>query len=84
MKTLAIALALAALLPSSIALGQGRDERQEVTTYDEHAFEGDVVRGDILRPDADLTRAGGRRHHVSLLRIRNNFVPELLKSVERQ
>lgn len=49
------------------------------TTYD---FEDDVVTGDLVRPDGELlsVRRRGARH--SLIRIRENFIPELLTSVE--
>ncbi|MBI2894631.1 MAG: hypothetical protein HYY06_13845 [Deltaproteobacteria bacterium] len=86
MKTLAITIGLAALLGSAVSFGQERRApgRQEVTTYDENAFSDELVRGDLVRPDGDLLRSGLRPTHITLLRIRKNFVPEMLKSVERQ
>lgn len=90
MRTLAIITCLAALLGSAVCFGQPRDretpapDRREVTTYDENAFADELVRGDLVRPDGDLLRGDPRPRHISLLRIRKNFVPEMLKSVERQ
>ncbi len=49
------------------------------TTYD---FDDDLVSGDLVRPDGEQlnVRRSGRR--TSLIRIRDHFVPEMLKSVE--
>ncbi len=49
------------------------------TTYD---FEDDLVQGDLVRPDGEnlMVRRKGARE--SLIKIREHFVPELLKSVE--
>jgi hypothetical protein len=49
------------------------------TTYD---FEDDLVTGDLVRPDGELLSARRRGRRVSLIRIREHFIPELLKSVE--
>lgn len=52
---------------------------QEETSYD---FEDDLVQGDLVRPDGEnlMVRRKGARQ--SLIRIREHFIPELLKSVE--
>ena len=52
---------------------------QEETSYD---FEDDLVQGDLVRPDGEnlMVRRKGARE--SLIRIREHFIPELLKSVE--
>jgi len=49
------------------------------TSYD---FEDDLVQGDLVRPDGEnlLVRRRGARE--SLIKIREHFIPELLKSVE--
>jgi hypothetical protein len=51
----------------------------EATSYD---FEDDLVQGDLVRPDGEnlLVRRRGARE--SLIRVRDHFVNELLKSVE--
>jgi hypothetical protein len=51
----------------------------EATSYD---FEDDLVQGDLVRPDGEnlLVRRRGARE--SLIRVREHFVNELLKSVE--
>lgn len=51
----------------------------EATTYD---FEDDLVTGDLVRPDGELLNVRRRGRRASLIRIREHFVPEMLKSVE--
>jgi hypothetical protein len=52
---------------------------EEATTYD---FEDDLVTGDLVRPDGELLNVRRRGRRASLVRVRDNFIPELLKSVE--
>lgn len=58
---------------------RGATEYQRETTYD---FEDDYVEGSLLGPDGDLVT--GQRHgkESSLVRIRADFVPEMVQSVE--
>lgn len=53
--------------------------RGNTTTYD---FEDDLVTGDLVRPDGELLNVRRRGSRSSLIRIREHFVPEMLKSVE--
>lgn len=48
----------------------------------EYDFEDDVVEGSFVRPEGDYLSARRRARHSSLIRIRENFVPEMLKSAE--
>ena len=49
------------------------------TTYD---FEDDLVTGDLVRPDGELLNVRRRGARTSLIRVREHFIPEMLKSVE--
>ena len=49
------------------------------TTYD---FDDDLVSGDLVRPDGEMLNVRRRGRRSSLIRIREHFVPEMLKSVE--
>jgi hypothetical protein len=49
------------------------------TVYD---FEDDNVEGDLQRPDGDLVNAINKAQHDSLIEIRKDFIPEMLKSLE--
>lgn len=69
-------LAGAFVAGSSVARAQ---ESGDATTYD---FEDDVVSGDLVRPDGELLNVRRRGQRSSLIRIREHFIPEMLKSVE--
>jgi hypothetical protein len=88
-KLLAI-IAVAGLLLTSTAMAQeeggaapappaGGGGAGDATTYD---FEDDLVQGDLVRPDGEnlMVRRKGARE--SLIRVREHFISELLKSVE--
>ena len=49
------------------------------TTYN---FEDDLVTGDLVRPDGELLSVRRRGARASLIRIREHFIPEMLKSIE--
>ncbi|MBO6939659.1 MAG: hypothetical protein JJ863_32110 [Deltaproteobacteria bacterium] len=51
----------------------------DATTYD---FEDDLVSGDLVRPDGEMLSVRRRGRRQSLIRIREHFIPEMLKSVE--
>ncbi len=74
MKKLYLVLVVLVFGISSAAAAQ-----DDTTTYD---FEDDLVQGDLVRPDGEnlLVRRRGARE--SLIKIREHFIPELLKSVE--
>ena len=84
-KLLAI-IAVAGLLLTSTAMAQEEGGAApagggggDATTYD---FEDDLVQGDLVRPDGEnlMVRRKGARE--SLIRVREHFISELLKSVE--
>ncbi|QQR88830.1 MAG: hypothetical protein IPJ88_11400 [Myxococcales bacterium] len=45
-------------------------------------FDDDLVTGDLVRPDGELLNVRRRGRRSSLIRIREDFTPEMLKSVE--
>ena len=49
------------------------------TNYD---FEGDDVEGALVKPDGENFNGEARGKTSSLIKIRGDFVPEMLKSVE--
>ncbi len=79
-KVLLVILALA--MPAASASAEEAAQAQqagEATTYD---FDDDLVSGDLVRPDGEqlIVRRRGRRG--TLIRPREHFIPEMLKSVE--
>ena len=93
LKTLGCAIALVGLLAPS-ALAQDAEGEGEETIVDpnnpgvvykkktEYDFEDDVVEGAFVRPEGEYLDARRRARHSSLIKIRENFVPEMLKSAE--
>ena len=49
------------------------------TVYD---FEDDTFEGDLQRPDGELVSSQKKAQHSSLIEIRKDFIPEMLKSLE--
>jgi hypothetical protein len=74
-------LVCALLLPTSMAFAQDSSETvyESETNYD---FDAEQIDGSVLRPDADLIGGQRSRRQSSLIRIRMDFVPEMIKSVE--
>jgi hypothetical protein len=70
-----VALGLGMVAPASAQDAAGGD----ATTYD---FDDDLVAGDLVRPDGELLNVRRRGRRSSLIRIREHFIPEMLKSVE--
>ena len=51
----------------------------KVKVYD---FSGDTIEGDQIRPEGTTVDARDFAKHSSLIRIRTNFIPEIIKSAE--
>jgi hypothetical protein len=85
MKRLAISTfagALALLLGAAVAspaFAQDNNKPKKVKTYD---FSGDDLEGDLVKPDGDFIDTRKFANHTSLIRIRKDFIKEILKSAE--
>jgi hypothetical protein len=86
-KALGFVLGLALLAPGA-AFAQkaaakpaagGDVTYKQKTVYD---FDDDVVEGDLVRPDGEFVDSRRAAKHSSLIKIRENFIPEMLKSAE--
>lgn len=55
---------------------------QEYSEKTEYSFDDDVVTGDLVRPDGETMVVRKRGKERSLIRVRQHFIPEMLKSVE--
>jgi hypothetical protein len=51
----------------------------KVKTYD---FSGDTIEGDLIRPEGTTVDARDFAKHASLIRIRKDFISEIIKSAE--
>ena len=57
----------------------GNTQYKAKTVYD---FEDDTVEGDLQRPDGENVTANSKAQHSSLIEIRKDFIPEMLKTLE--
>jgi len=86
MKKLMAFSVVALCLVSSTGFAQGNGatgRRAGVPAPDqEMTFTDELVQGQLVRPDEPLVRGNRRTHGISLLRVRQHFVQEMLKTVE--
>ena len=71
--------AFAADKPAAAGGGDDSVQYKAKTVYD---FEDDMVEGDLQRPDGELVNSLKKTEHSSLIEIRKDFIPEMLKSLE--
>lgn len=75
MKKIFLTVLVGASLVAPVAFAQD----ENATSYD---FEDDLVQGDLVRPDGENLMVRRRGARESLIKIREHFIPELIKSVE--
>ena len=65
----------------SLAAAQegGNKGAAKVKVYD---FSGDTIEGDLIKPEGTTVDARDFAKHSSLIRIRKDFIPEIIKSAE--
>jgi hypothetical protein len=84
-KLLALAFGASLMVSSGMVFAQAKPaaggdvQYKSKTVYD---FDDDTVEGDLVRPDGEFidTRKGAK--HSSLIKIRTDFIPEMIKSAE--
>jgi len=69
---------------TSVAFAQGKKGNDnggngKVKVYD---FSGDTIEGDLIKPEGLDVNARDFANHSSLIRIRKEFIAEILKSAE--
>jgi len=79
MKKLLIVVAMVGSTSLLATSAMAQDGGSADTTYD---FEDDLVTGDLVRPDGEMLNVRRRGRRASLIRVREHFIPEMLKSVE--
>lgn len=77
-----LAFAAVSLLGSSAFAQRREAQAAQTTRTQEFNFTDELVQGQLVRPDGESTRVRRRAAGISLIRIREHFVPEMLKSVE--
>jgi hypothetical protein len=82
-KLLSLFAGLALVAVGGVAIAQAPPANdvtyKSKTVYD---FDDDVVEGDLVRPDGEFVDSRKAAKHSSLIKIRENFIPEMLKSAE--
>lgn len=81
MRKLIGALAFVVLV-GGVAVAQpakGSKDAGKVKVYD---FSGDTIEGDLVKPEGTDLNARDFAKHSSLIRIRKDFIPEIIKSAE--
>jgi hypothetical protein len=68
--------------PKPAAGGGGADDGVTYKAKTVYDFEDDMVEGDLQRPDGELVNSLKKTEHSSLIEIRKDFIPEMLKSLE--
>ncbi len=63
----------------SIANAQKKEKAPKVKTFD---FSGDNIDGELVKPDGDFVDPRQFANHSNLIRIRKDFIREILKSAE--
>jgi hypothetical protein len=67
---------------AAAAGGGGDDANTQYKAKTVYDFEDDTVEGDLQRPDGELVSAQKKAEHSSLIEIRKDFIPEMLKTLE--
>jgi hypothetical protein len=81
MKTLAM-FAILGFAGASAAYAQKAGDDTTYRSRTVYDFEDDNVEGDLQRPDGELVSSINKAQHESLIEIRKDFIPEMLKSLE--
>jgi hypothetical protein len=69
------------LLVSPGVMAQGSSSSGEVSAPKSIEFtEGEEVKGQLINPDDGLIRGEQRGKTISLIKVRQDFIPEILKS----
>ena len=70
-------LAISLLIPT-VASAQ-KKEQPKVKTFD---FSGDEIDGELVKPDGEFIDPRKFANHSTLIRIRKDFIKEIIKSAE--
>ncbi len=68
--------------PAAAAAAPAGDDNVQYKAKTVYDFEDDTVEGDLQRPDGELVSSQKKAEHSSLIEIRKDFIPEMLKSLE--
>jgi hypothetical protein len=81
MRNIVIAIA-SILLLSGVAAAQPAGDKAPAGKVKVYDFSGDTIEGDLVKPEGSNVDARDFAKHSSLIRIRQHFIPEIIKSAE--
>jgi hypothetical protein len=76
---LVLVLFMAGVAVAQPKAGGGDKGGGKTKVYD---FSGDTIEGDLVKPEGSTVDARDFAKHSSLIRIRKDFIPEIIKSAE--
>lgn len=79
LASIVAAIALSFVAPTAVHAQGQNNNKKKVKTYD---FSGDTIDGDLVKPDGEMVNTRSFANHTSLIRIRKDFIREILKSAE--
>jgi hypothetical protein len=83
MKMLVASILAAAILLPGVAFAQTRGKPAtpagKVKQYD---FSGDTIDGELVKPEGEFVNTRKFAEHTSLIRVRADFIKEIVKSAE--
>lgn len=82
MRKLSSALVLVLLLAGVAAAQPKATDKAPAGKTKVYDFTGDTIEGDLIKPEGSTVDARDFAKHSSLIRIRTNFIPEIIKSAE--
>ena len=71
-------LVISFALPT-VSNAQKKEEKPKVKTFD---FSGDDIDGELVKPDGEFIDPRKFASHTNLIRIRTDFIKEIIKSAE--
>jgi hypothetical protein len=81
MRKLSSALVLV-LFMAGVAVAQPKGDKAPAGKTKVYDFTGDTIEGDLVKPEGSTVDARDFAKHSSLIRIRKDFIPEIIKSAE--
>lgn len=82
MRKLSSALVLVLLMTGVAAAQPKAADKAAPAKTKVYDFSGDTIEGDLVKPEGSTVDARDFAKHTSLIRIRTNFIPEIIKSAE--
>ena len=73
---------VSSLILASPAMAQKKDDKAAAAKVKVYDFSGDTIEGDLIKPEGSSVDARDFAKHSSLIRIRKDFIAEILKSAE--